>query len=176
MDFRLRAFLAVAKGLSFTKASKELGISQPAVTKHVQELENRYKVKLFSRQGGQIVLTTEGQALKRHAEVIVAEFDRMNLEMELLRNPAYGPLRVGTVTAAAQLLYKEVLPLFEEMFHNVQVSVNVLSGKRLEDALHDGELDLVIMEDSGRLKHFPEEGLLPQAEAFVEFLKVHLFQ
>ena len=47
MDFRLRVFLAVAGNLNFTKASKELLISQPAITKHVQELENSYKVQLF---------------------------------------------------------------------------------------------------------------------------------
>ena len=40
MDFRLKVFKAVASNLSYTKAAKELGISQPAVTKHIQELEN----------------------------------------------------------------------------------------------------------------------------------------
>ena len=51
MDFRLRVFLAVAANLSFTKASKELLISQPAITKHVQELENSYKVQLLLLKG-----------------------------------------------------------------------------------------------------------------------------
>ena len=41
-DFRLRVFSSVAKNLSFTKASQELFISQPAITKHIQELETRH--------------------------------------------------------------------------------------------------------------------------------------
>ena len=174
MDFRLRAFLAVAHHLSFTKAAKELGISQPAVSKHVQELENTYRVHLFSRQGGQIGLTPEGVALKRHAERIVAEFDRMNLEMELLRNPVFGPLRVGLCTDVAQRLYKEVLPLFERSFHNVQLIVQVSSGKNLEEALHNGELDLVLLGNSGTVCGFDvvlEKGLSPQAEVFLKYVK-----
>ena len=46
-DFRLRVFSCVAKNLSFTKASQELFISQPAITKHIQELETMYQTRLF---------------------------------------------------------------------------------------------------------------------------------
>lgn len=44
-DFRLRVFSSVAKNLSFTKASQELFISQPAITKHIQELETMYRTR-----------------------------------------------------------------------------------------------------------------------------------
>lgn len=50
-DFRLRVFCCVAKNLSFTKASQELFISQPAITKHIQELETMYQTRLFERMG-----------------------------------------------------------------------------------------------------------------------------
>ncbi|MDE6348026.1 MAG: LysR family transcriptional regulator, partial [Bacteroides sp.] len=59
-DFRLKVFQAVAKNLSFTKASQELFISQPAITKHVQELETTYQTRLFARQGSRISLTESG--------------------------------------------------------------------------------------------------------------------
>ena len=50
-DFRLKVFQSVAKNLSFTKASQELFVSQPAITKHIQELEACYQARLFDRQG-----------------------------------------------------------------------------------------------------------------------------
>ena len=53
-DFRLKVFRSVAKNLSFTKASQELFVSQPAITKHIQELEAAYQTRLFDRQGSRI--------------------------------------------------------------------------------------------------------------------------
>ena len=50
-DFRLKVFYSVAKNLSFTKASQELFVSQPAVTKHVHELESMYHVRGVSQDG-----------------------------------------------------------------------------------------------------------------------------
>ena len=57
MDFRLKVFHSVACNLSFTKASRELFISQPAISKHIHELEVQYKTPLFERTGSQIRLT-----------------------------------------------------------------------------------------------------------------------
>lgn len=59
-DFRLRVFSSVAKNLSFTKASQELFISQPAITKHIQELETMFQTRLFERMGNKILLTDAG--------------------------------------------------------------------------------------------------------------------
>nr|WP_297307248.1 LysR family transcriptional regulator [uncultured Flavobacterium sp.] len=69
-DFRLKVFTAVAKRLSFTKASEEINISQPAVSKHVRELENELKSKLFDRKGNKIELTIYGQTLLNYAEKV----------------------------------------------------------------------------------------------------------
>ena len=63
MDFRLKVFYAVANRLSFTKAATELFITQPAVSKHIQELEEEYKVKFFDRNGSKISLTQAGKVL-----------------------------------------------------------------------------------------------------------------
>ena len=70
-DFRLKVFLSVAKNLSFTKASQELFVSQPAITKHIQELETCYQARLFDRQGNKISLTEAGKNIvKRYWRII----------------------------------------------------------------------------------------------------------
>lgn len=60
-DFRLRVFITAAKTLNFTKCAEQLFISQPAVSKHIGELESRYKVQLFERSGSRLALTEAGR-------------------------------------------------------------------------------------------------------------------
>ena len=73
-DFRLKVFQSVAKNLSFTKASQELFVSQPAITKHIQELEAAYQTRLFDRQGSRISLTEAGKLLLEHCERILEDY------------------------------------------------------------------------------------------------------
>ena len=93
-DFRLKAFYSVAKNLSFTKASQELFVSQPAVTKHVRELESLYQVRLFDRLGNKISLTEAGRVLLEHCERILQEYRKLEFDMHLLNmwdNSVWGP-------------------------------------------------------------------------------------
>lgn len=107
-DFRLRVFCCVAKNLSFTKASQELFISQPAITKHIQELETMYQTRLFERMGNKISLTDAGRLLLEHCEKILEEYGRLEYEMNLLRNEHIGKLRLGASTTIAQYVLPQI--------------------------------------------------------------------
>lgn len=85
-DFRLKVFQSVAKNLSFTKASQELFVSQPAITKHIRELESCYQVRLFNRQGSKISLTDAGELLLKHCEKILEDYKQLEYEMHLQHN------------------------------------------------------------------------------------------
>ena len=76
-DFRLKVFSCVAKHLSFTKAAEELLISQPAITKHIKELESIYNVRLFERNGNKIEITNEGKLLYQHSEKIINDYNKI---------------------------------------------------------------------------------------------------
>ena len=113
MDFRLKVFHSVATNLSFTKASKELFISQPAISKHIHELEVQYKTPLFDRVGSRIGLTHAGELLLSHTKQLLAAYRQMDFEMNLLTGNFAGELRLGastTICAAACscLFYQEV--------------------------------------------------------------------
>ena len=83
-DFRLHVFNTVAKKLNFSKASEELFISQPAVSKHIQELEHHFKIKLFERHGNTISLTNAGKTLLKHTEKIIEFYRKLEFDMNLL--------------------------------------------------------------------------------------------
>jgi hypothetical protein len=70
-DFRLKAFLTVAREGSFTKAARSLGVSQPAVSQNISEIEKGIGVKLFDRIKGEISLTDTGKSFLQYAEKIL---------------------------------------------------------------------------------------------------------
>ena len=115
-DFRLKVFQSVAKNLSFTKASQELFVSQPAITKHIQELETYYQARLFERQGCKISLTDAGELLLKHSEKILDDYKQLEYEMHLLHNEYIGELRLGASTTIAQYVLPPLLGKFVAKF------------------------------------------------------------
>ena len=71
-DFRLQVFMTVVRERSFTKAAVELGVSQPAVSQNIAELEKIVGMKLFDRMRGEVALTGEGEVFKSYAEKLLS--------------------------------------------------------------------------------------------------------
>ena len=145
-DFRLRAFQAVAKNLSFTKAAQELFISQPAITKHVHELEGEYKVRLFERLGNRIALTAAGELLQEHCEHILNAYKQLEYEMHLLQGEYRGELRLGASTTIAQYVLPSLLARFTEKFPEVKVTLLNGNSFQIEEALTAHRIDLGFVE------------------------------
>lgn len=78
-DFRLRVFEKVCITLSFTLAARELGVSQPAISQNIAELEGALGVKLFERKGGRVLLTSQGKVFREYSEQILHWYDAANL-------------------------------------------------------------------------------------------------
>ncbi len=70
-DFRLRIFDAVARLGSFTSAAKELGVTQPAVSQNIAELERQLDSALFLRERGRVSLTGKGRLFKSYSDQIL---------------------------------------------------------------------------------------------------------
>lgn len=150
-DFRLKVFLSVAKNLSFTKASQELFVSQPAITKHIQELEATYQTRLFERQGNKISLTAAGQLLLEHSERILDHYKQLEYEMHLLHNAYTGELKLGASTTIAQYVLPPLLASFIEKFPQVNLSLMSGNSREIETALQEHRIDLGLVEGIVRL-------------------------
>lgn len=150
-DFRLKVFQSVAKNLSFTKASQELFVSQPAITKHIQELEATYQTRLFDRQGGKISLTEAGTLLLEHAERILDDYKKLAYEMHLLHHEYISELRLGASTTIAQYVIPPLLAGFISKFPQVNLSLLNGNSREIEAALLDHRIDLGLVEGVFRL-------------------------
>lgn len=164
MDFRLKVFYTVAKRLSFTKAATELFITQPAISKHIKELEEHYKIKLFDRNGSKILLTTAGQVLLEHTKSIFEYYRKIDYDMSALINERIGLLRVGASTTISHYLIPPLLALFHQKLKEVKVSLLNGNTEQIESALIKQDIEIGIVEGQSKNKSIK----------YTEFLKDEL--
>lgn len=146
LDFRLQVFQCVAHNLSFTKASSEMFISQPAITKHIKELESEFEVKLFDRIGNKIMLTQAGCVLLSYTEHILSLHNEVKFELSQLKENLEGNLRIGASTTIAQYIIPEALAKFNERFPEIKLSLINGNTERIEQRLLKNEIDIGIVE------------------------------
>lgn len=149
-DFRLKVFYTVAKRLNFTKAAEELLISQPAVTKHIQELESGFKLALFDRRGNRVLLSPAGEVLLKHTESIQEIYRQMEFDLNQLNQSFKGVLHVGSSTSITQY----ILPPLLARFHSIhqEVKVELLSGntEQIEQALLNKKIEMGVIEGKSK--------------------------
>ena len=121
-DFRLKVFMAVAAEKSFTEAARKLGVSQPAVSQNVAELEKGLGVNLFQRLRGETLLSPEGEIFKRYAERIL----QAAADAELMFSPMDATsVRIAT---SADLYTYYILPSIKGfMAVHPEVAVDLVS-------------------------------------------------
>ena len=158
MDFRLKVFYTVALRLNFTKAATELYITQPAVSKHIQELEEQYKTKLFERNGSKIALTPAGKILLKYTKSIFDIYREIDFEMSSFNNERQGLLRLGASTTISQYIISPVLASFHQKQKDIKV--NLLNGntEQIENALLNKEIEIGIVEGQSKnqsIKYIP---------------------
>lgn len=83
-DFRLKIFMTVAAEGSFTKAAAALGITQPAVSQNISELEKTTGVRLFERLKGEVLLTEQGVVFLDYAQRILNSYSEVNAMFSVL--------------------------------------------------------------------------------------------
>lgn len=152
-DFRLKVFFTVSGKLSFTKAAQELFITQPAVTKHIQELEEHLGVALFTRHGSNISLTSAGQILYRYAENIFSTYAALENELTQLSNSAKGNIRIGASTTLAQYVLPKILALFKSAHPAIHFTFISGNSEFVEQQITHEKIDIALVEGNS---HHPQ--------------------
>ena len=152
--FRLRHLELVAEvydSRSILRASKRLSLTQPTVTKALQDVESTLGLKLFERTNRGIEPTEYGEIFARHAKVVLAQLRHAAEELESLRVGYSGKVSVGTLLAASASILPDAIALLKQERPAVAISVIVGTYDVLMPSLLAGDLDMVL----GRL---PAEG------------------
>lgn len=160
-DFRLRVFQSVARHLSFTRAAQELYISQPAITKHIRELERSYGQRLFERRGNRVSLTEAGNLLLEHADAVEGLHQQLTEQLHNLHSEAAGRLRLGASTTLAQYVLPAILPGFQRRYPQVELTLVNANSEHIAESILLGQLDLGFVEGRSKSRDLHYEPLLP---------------
>jgi DNA-binding transcriptional LysR family regulator len=145
VEARLRAFAAFARRRSFSGAAQELRISQPAVSKHIADLERALQLKLVERTARGGALTNAGEFLANHVLRAEALLAQAALGAAEYRTPGSGSLTIVAAGVSGTYLLPEVVAAFQEAHPGIRVSLELGTSARAVDALrsHRAELGVV---------------------------------
>jgi DNA-binding transcriptional LysR family regulator len=141
MDIKLKLFCAVAETRSFSKTSKIVHLSQPAVSLQIQALEEFFETKLFDRSGGEINLTAAGELLYHQARHILDHYTDVEKEMRKISGAIKGGFTLGASTSIGNHVLPRVIIAFKKEHPKVKISMMVGNTKRIEELLKSGFID-----------------------------------
>lgn len=147
MEFReISTFLQVAQHQSFSKAARQLGYSQAAVTIQIKQLEQELGVHLFDRIGKQISLTHQGQIFYQYAISIRNDLERAK---NAVSDPSTlsGKLCLGTIESICASIFPDLLAEYHRLHPEVTISIVTDSPGVLLDRMNENTIDIVYLLD-----------------------------
>lgn len=139
---QLRSLLAVVRNEGFTAAAEKLNLTQPALSRSVQMLEERLGVRLIERTSKSFDLTPFGRIVVDRARAVEREFNQVLSEIKALQEGAAGSVSIGVGPSAIGYL-SSAIRTFQEERPNIMVRITVDSMEANYKALLDGDLDVI---------------------------------
>ncbi len=135
----------VGRAETVTAAAGRLGVSQPALSQALAELERRLDVALFDRRGRRLRLTEAGERVARLADEVLGRAEAFDRWLEAYRLGRSGTLRVGMIDAASLYVLPAAVRGFREQHPEVELELTVERSGPLLDQLRRSELDLAFV-------------------------------
>ena len=142
---QLECAVAIADHGSFRAAADAIGLSQPAVSAHVAQLEAALGVQVFERDCRRVLITPAGEAVIARARAALAATDGVVEAARGAAEPLAGPLRLGVIPTVAPYLLPRVLPAVRERFPRLRPALREDQTARVMQQLDDGTLDAAIV-------------------------------
>lgn len=138
----MQIFRAVCEQKNVTRAAELLGMTQPAVSIAIRELESYYNAKLFDRIGRRIYLTEAGQALLGYADAILSQFDEAT---QVLRSgTSFMRCRLGVNVSVGETILPDILDCLERRIPGIKVEIYIGNTRNIEHRLSANEIDVAV--------------------------------
>ncbi len=171
MELRhLRYFLMVAREGTISGAAAALHVSQPSLSRQMQELERDLGVRLFDRGSRRVTLTEPGMRLRRRAEEIVDLVGRTEDEFRLTADTLAGEVRIGGGETPAMGLLADVIAGFVETYPLVRFSLFSGNAESVSERLDSGRVDFGVFIGHADLSRY-EFLQLPACDRWGAFMR-----
>jgi len=141
---QLKVFRQVAISMNYTKAADELGLSQPAVSIQLKQLENNLDIFLFEKIGKTLYLTPAGKELKKFCDQLFVNFENIDMTLSGLKGELAGELHLSAVTSA-KYFTPHLLGAFHKRHPKVNFYLDIVNREQIIKRLQENKDDLVIM-------------------------------
>ncbi|MBS4960266.1 MAG: LysR family transcriptional regulator [Clostridiales bacterium] len=142
----IKIFLAVYQQMNITRAAEKLHMTQPAVSRAIQEIENYYGIHLFDRINHRLYKTESGNSFYAHALHILDSFD--NLEKGLKNWDEIGIVRVGSNITLGNSILPQLASQFQKLHPHLQLKVIISNSHEIQQAILDNLIDIAFLEGS----------------------------
>ncbi len=140
----LKYFYTVAKMKSFTKAAKELRISQPAISKMVANLENQIGKTLFHRINRKPVLTQTGEYFYHFSKELFSKMDQLEDYIKDQSNTSIGTIRLGASDNLINYKLPKIIHRFEKKYPLINFQIYSGTSEAIQDQIKNGSIDFGI--------------------------------
>lgn len=145
MDSRLYTFIMVAKTENYTKAAENLNLTQPAVYKQIQYLENYYGVSLFIREGRRLRLTDEGQLFFQYVNQIINIHEELKERLSQ-KGQFEKKYKIGATMTIGGYILPRIIYDYMEKNKNVNIRLTVNNTNIILKKLLDREISMALIE------------------------------
>ena len=141
----LHCALALAEYENFRRAAQASHISQPSLSRYIQELERQVGTRLFERETGGVTPTDAGKIFLEHAREVIARSDDLEREMDLLRGLEKGELRIGAGTYPSAMIVDRAVAKILCSHPAVRLDIKIDNRDILLPQLKKRELDIAVI-------------------------------
>lgn len=141
---QLQYAIALSKSLNFSKVAEQMGISQPALSKQIHNLEKELGVSLFDRGQSPIVLTAAGEAFFKEAQSLLYREEQLFRSMEDFKSGKQGKLTIGISPFRALYLLPSVCKQVREKFPGISIVLQEEGSDQLRTKAAEGKYDFAI--------------------------------
>jgi LysR family transcriptional regulator, hydrogen peroxide-inducible genes activator len=148
---QIRYFLAVAETLNFTRAAERSNVTQPALTRAIQGLEEELGGLLFRRERNQTHLTDLGRLMQPHLRDVYGEAEAARTTAKQFLKLVDAPISLGVMCTIGPLRFVGFLAEFRQKHPGIELSLLESTPAKLVELLGDGKIDVAVLAQPGQL-------------------------